>query len=166
MKTLALVSLTFLSLVLAEDQQTTEDNPFYFDYHRLRVGGLVLAAILCLIGITILLSGHCRCKFSQDKRRRTGSNAQAMLSDTARASECWKAADLTWTSQKRCPPLSHVLVYQRNHFSLWRGTWYKSSLFSLPCSRGRRKSINRYFFVRCVFLISFNINWLPKKECK
>uniref|UniRef100_A0A672K0S8 FXYD domain-containing ion transport regulator n=1 Tax=Sinocyclocheilus grahami TaxID=75366 RepID=A0A672K0S8_SINGR len=58
------------------------------DYHRLRVGGLILAAVLCLIGITILLSGHCRCKFNQDKRRRTGSNAQAMLNDTARASEC------------------------------------------------------------------------------
>uniref|UniRef100_A0A3Q3VZ46 FXYD domain-containing ion transport regulator n=1 Tax=Mola mola TaxID=94237 RepID=A0A3Q3VZ46_MOLML len=30
-------------------------------YHRLRVGGLILAAVLCLIGITILFSGHCRC---------------------------------------------------------------------------------------------------------
>ncbi|XP_056331256.1 phospholemman isoform X2 [Danio aesculapii] len=87
MKSLALVFLTFLSLVLAEGQQT-KDDPFSFDYHRLRVGGLILAAVLCLIGITILLSGHCRCKFNQDKRRRTGSNAQAMLNDTARASEC------------------------------------------------------------------------------
>lgn len=26
------------------------------DYHRLRVGGLILAAVLCLIGITILFS--------------------------------------------------------------------------------------------------------------
>lgn len=30
--------------------------PLYADYHRLRVGGLILAAVLCLIGITILLS--------------------------------------------------------------------------------------------------------------
>lgn len=29
---------------------------FPADYHRLRVGGLILAAVLCLIGITILLS--------------------------------------------------------------------------------------------------------------
>ncbi|KAL6462251.1 hypothetical protein SRHO_G00282870 [Serrasalmus rhombeus] len=86
---LAMVFVTFVSLVLAEDQQT-EDDPFTFDYHRLRVGGLILAAVLCLIGITILLSGHCRCKFNQDKRRRTGSNTatQQMLNDTARASEC------------------------------------------------------------------------------
>ncbi|XP_067304097.1 phospholemman [Pseudorasbora parva] len=91
MKTLALVFMTLFSLVLAEGQQTAEnaaEDPFSFDYHRLRVGGLILAAVLCLIGITILLSGHCRCKFNQDKRRRTGSNAQAMLNDTARASEC------------------------------------------------------------------------------
>ncbi|KAI3361358.1 hypothetical protein L3Q82_013539, partial [Scortum barcoo] len=61
-----------VSLVFAEEQNY---------YHRLRVGGLILAAVLCLIGITILFSGHCRCKFNQDKRRRTGSNAQQMLSD-------------------------------------------------------------------------------------
>ncbi|XP_052000551.1 phospholemman [Xyrauchen texanus] len=88
MKTLALVFFAFLSLVLAEGQQTKDEDPFSFDYHRLRVGGLILAAVLCLIGITILLSGHCRCKFNQDKRRRTGSNAQQMLNDTGRASEC------------------------------------------------------------------------------
>ncbi|KAK7887125.1 hypothetical protein WMY93_026746 [Mugilogobius chulae] len=45
------------------------NDPFTFDYHRLRVGGLILAAVLCLIGITILLSGHCRCKFNQNKRQ-------------------------------------------------------------------------------------------------
>ncbi|XDV40894.1 hypothetical protein PO909_009891, partial [Leuciscus waleckii] len=77
-----LVIFVVFSLVLAEGQKTTEDDPFSFDYHRLRVGGLILAAVLCLIGITILLSGHCRCKFNQDKRRRTGSNAQSMLNDT------------------------------------------------------------------------------------
>uniref|UniRef100_A0A3B3IM85 FXYD domain-containing ion transport regulator n=2 Tax=Oryzias latipes TaxID=8090 RepID=A0A3B3IM85_ORYLA len=69
---------TVISLVFAEET----------DYYRLRVGGLILAAVLCLIGITILLSGHCRCKFNQDKRRRTGSNAQPMLTDEGRACNC------------------------------------------------------------------------------
>ncbi|CAG6015947.1 unnamed protein product, partial [Menidia menidia] len=73
-----LVLMTLVSMVSAENE---EADPFTFDYHRLRVGGLILAAVLCLIGITILFSGHCRCKFNQDKRRRTGSNAQQMLSD-------------------------------------------------------------------------------------
>uniref|UniRef100_A0A8C2HQU5 FXYD domain-containing ion transport regulator n=1 Tax=Cyprinus carpio TaxID=7962 RepID=A0A8C2HQU5_CYPCA len=61
MKALALVFLTLLSLVLAEGQQTTENDPFSFDYHRLRVGGLILAAVLCLIGITILLTRASEC---------------------------------------------------------------------------------------------------------
>ncbi|KAM9723881.1 phospholemman-like [Menidia menidia] len=80
-----LVLMTLVSMVSAENE---EADPFTFDYHRLRVGGLILAAVLCLIGITILFSGHCRCKFNQDKRRRTGSNAQQMLSDKGRACEC------------------------------------------------------------------------------
>ncbi|KAK6326563.1 hypothetical protein J4Q44_G00022080 [Coregonus suidteri] len=62
----------------AERKYLEEEDPFTFDYHRLRVGGLILAAVLCLIGITILFSGHCRCKFNQDKRRRSGSNAQPL----------------------------------------------------------------------------------------
>uniref|UniRef100_A0A6Q2XZC8 FXYD domain-containing ion transport regulator n=1 Tax=Esox lucius TaxID=8010 RepID=A0A6Q2XZC8_ESOLU len=84
-----LLLLTLLSLVFAEEQkEMEEDDPFTFDYHRLRVGGLILAAVLCLIGITILFSGHCRCKFNQDKRR-TGSNgATQPLNDQAHASEC------------------------------------------------------------------------------
>ncbi|XP_048880561.1 phospholemman-like [Brienomyrus brachyistius] len=89
-KTAALVFITLSTIVFAEDpERSSEDDPFTFDYHRLRVGGLILAAILCLIGITILLSGHCRCKFNQDKRRRTGSSAASqMLNDQGRSSEC------------------------------------------------------------------------------
>ncbi|KAJ8005346.1 hypothetical protein DPEC_G00145670 [Dallia pectoralis] len=84
-----LLLLTLLvAHVFAEGQKDMEDDPFTFDYYRLRVGGLILAAVLCLIGITILFSGHCRCKFNQDKRR-SGSNAAAQpLNDQARASEC------------------------------------------------------------------------------
>ncbi|XP_037640886.1 phospholemman-like isoform X2 [Sebastes umbrosus] len=83
----ALVLMTLVSMGFAEEQNLEED-PFTFDYHRLRVGGLILAAVLCLIGITILFSGHCRCKFNQEKRRRTGSNAQQMLSDQGRSCDC------------------------------------------------------------------------------
>ncbi|XP_028984639.1 phospholemman isoform X2 [Betta splendens] len=81
----AFMMMTLVSLVFAEEENS--DAAFTFDYKRLRVGGLTLAAVLCLIGITILLSGHCRCKFNQDKRR-TGSGAQPMLSDQGRACNC------------------------------------------------------------------------------
>ncbi|XP_041962990.1 phospholemman isoform X1 [Alosa sapidissima] len=88
----AAVFFTLVSFVLAEERgpEKPEDDPFTFDYYRLRVGGLILAAVLCLIGFTILLSGRCRCKFNQDKRRKAGSSAagQQMLNDAARASEC------------------------------------------------------------------------------
>uniref|UniRef100_A0AAQ4QIS3 FXYD domain-containing ion transport regulator n=1 Tax=Gasterosteus aculeatus aculeatus TaxID=481459 RepID=A0AAQ4QIS3_GASAC len=39
----ALVLMTLVSLGFAEEQNLEED-PFTFDYHRLRVGGLILAA--------------------------------------------------------------------------------------------------------------------------
>ncbi|XP_063735013.1 phospholemman [Eleginops maclovinus] len=86
-KICALVLMTLVSVGFAEEAKMEED-PFTFDYHQLRVGGLILAAVLCLIGITILFSGHCRCKFNQDKRARTGSNAQQMLADQGRSCEC------------------------------------------------------------------------------
>lgn len=42
-----------------------KNSPFYYDWHRLRVGGLICAGILCAMGIIILMSGKCKCKFSQ-----------------------------------------------------------------------------------------------------
>nr|XP_020452925.1 phospholemman-like [Monopterus albus] len=85
-KICVVVLMTLVSVVFAEEQ-SLEDDPFTFDYYKLRVGGLILAAVLCLIGITILLSGHCRCKFNQNKRS-TGRGAQQMLTDQGRACEC------------------------------------------------------------------------------
>ncbi|KAK2088207.1 FXYD domain-containing ion transport regulator 3 [Saguinus oedipus] len=35
------------------------------DWHRLRVGGLICAGVLCALGIIILMSGKCKCKFRQ-----------------------------------------------------------------------------------------------------
>uniref|UniRef100_A0AAY5EY75 FXYD domain-containing ion transport regulator n=1 Tax=Electrophorus electricus TaxID=8005 RepID=A0AAY5EY75_ELEEL len=62
---LALAFITLMSIALAEDTQNAEEQQFTFDYQQLRVGGLILAAVLCLIGVTILLSGHCRCKITR-----------------------------------------------------------------------------------------------------
>ncbi|KAM6032898.1 uncharacterized protein VSU04_017248 [Chlamydotis macqueenii] len=36
-------------------------SPFQYDWHRLRVAGLVVAAVLCVIGIIVLISGKCKC---------------------------------------------------------------------------------------------------------
>ncbi|MEE6514557.1 hypothetical protein FKM82_022798 [Ascaphus truei] len=46
----------------------TQHNPFYYDYTSLRIGGLVFAGVLFILGILIILSRKCRCKFNQHQR--------------------------------------------------------------------------------------------------
>ncbi|XP_068097889.1 phospholemman [Hyperolius riggenbachi] len=57
----------------AEEQH----DPFYYDYKTLRIGGLVFAGVLFILGILIILSRKCRCKFNQHPR--TGEEDPASL---------------------------------------------------------------------------------------
>ncbi|KAK6469801.1 phospholemman-like [Huso huso] len=52
---------------LSSDQSLNEDDPFYYDYKTLRIGGLVFAVVLFLMGIILILSRKCRCKFNQQQ---------------------------------------------------------------------------------------------------
>uniref|UniRef100_A0A8C0Q175 FXYD domain-containing ion transport regulator n=2 Tax=Canis lupus familiaris TaxID=9615 RepID=A0A8C0Q175_CANLF len=45
---------------------------FLLDWQRLRIGGLICAAVLCTIGIIVLMSGKCKCKFSQKPSHHPG----------------------------------------------------------------------------------------------
>ncbi|XP_018082106.1 FXYD domain-containing ion transport regulator 3 isoform X2 [Xenopus laevis] len=45
-----------------------DNSQLYYDYESLKIGGLIVAGVLCAMGIIILLSGKCRCKFNQNIR--------------------------------------------------------------------------------------------------
>uniref|UniRef100_A0A4X1TJN7 FXYD domain-containing ion transport regulator n=1 Tax=Sus scrofa TaxID=9823 RepID=A0A4X1TJN7_PIG len=74
MHEVALSVLILLAGLSALDANDPEDknSPFYYDWHSLRVGGLICAGTLCALGIIILLSGKCKCKFSQKSSHRPG----------------------------------------------------------------------------------------------
>uniref|UniRef100_A0A8C2UVL2 FXYD domain-containing ion transport regulator n=2 Tax=Chinchilla lanigera TaxID=34839 RepID=A0A8C2UVL2_CHILA len=42
-----------------------KDSPFYYDWESLQLGGMIFAALLCIIGIAWALSGKCKCKWSK-----------------------------------------------------------------------------------------------------
>ncbi|XP_029432189.1 phospholemman-like isoform X2 [Rhinatrema bivittatum] len=49
-------------------RKKNERDPFTYDYKTLRIGGLVFAGVLFILGIMIILSRKCRCKFNQHQR--------------------------------------------------------------------------------------------------
>ncbi|XP_040832410.1 phospholemman [Ochotona curzoniae] len=55
-------------LAMARAEASQEHDPFTYDYQSLRIGGLIIAGILFILGILIILSKKCRCKFNQQQR--------------------------------------------------------------------------------------------------
>ncbi|CAN2388052.1 FXYD domain-containing ion transport regulator 3 [Pristimantis euphronides] len=62
-------------------------DPFVYDYESLKIAGLSVAGVLCVMGIVILISGKCRCKFNQKKEHRNRSH-DAQLITPGSASRC------------------------------------------------------------------------------
>ncbi|XP_030067849.1 phospholemman-like [Microcaecilia unicolor] len=63
-----LVLAPLLLAAVAEPETKNERDPFTYDYKTLRIGGLVFAGVLFILGIMIILSRKCRCKFNQHQR--------------------------------------------------------------------------------------------------
>ncbi|XP_074786478.1 FXYD domain-containing ion transport regulator 3 [Athene noctua] len=64
-----LVLLAVLFPVRGNPLPPDATSPFQYDWHSLRVAGLVVAAVLCVIGIIVLLSGKCKCRSKASRRR-------------------------------------------------------------------------------------------------
>ncbi|XP_063798294.1 FXYD domain-containing ion transport regulator 3-like isoform X2 [Pseudophryne corroboree] len=79
--------LASASYLHAEKGSSEEHNPFVYDYKSLKVAGLVVAGVLCAMGIIILLSGKCRCKFNQKNEQRNRAQEQHLISPGS-ASHC------------------------------------------------------------------------------
>ncbi|KAM6999601.1 FXYD domain-containing ion transport regulator 3-like [Passerculus sandwichensis] len=70
----ALVILGVLSLARGDPPgddtgYTGASSPFQYDWCHLRVGGLVVAAVLSVLGIAVLFSGKCKCRSKASRRR-------------------------------------------------------------------------------------------------
>nr|XP_048294241.1 phospholemman isoform X1 [Myodes glareolus] len=63
-----ILALCVCLLTMASAEGPQEPDPFTYDYHTLRIGGLTIAGILFILGILIILSKRCRCKFNQQQR--------------------------------------------------------------------------------------------------
>nr|XP_046150754.1 FXYD domain-containing ion transport regulator 6-like isoform X3 [Oncorhynchus gorbuscha] len=63
----------------AEDgnKEKKEMDPFVYDYHSLRICGLVFGVVLFALGILLILSRKCRCSSNQEKKPKAPGDEEA-----------------------------------------------------------------------------------------
>ncbi|XP_077193149.1 phospholemman isoform X2 [Paroedura picta] len=73
-----------LAPLAAEPGSEPTHDPFNYDYKSLRIGGLIFAVVLFLLGILIVLSRRCRCKFNQQQRTGEPDEEEGTLRNSIR----------------------------------------------------------------------------------
>ncbi|KAM8734119.1 FXYD domain-containing ion transport regulator 6-like isoform X8 [Acanthopagrus latus] len=66
----ALSSWLAPALASAADKDKDYDSAFQYDYESLRIGGLVFAVVLFLMGIALIVTRKCSCSKSDQSRTR------------------------------------------------------------------------------------------------
>nr|XP_033774583.1 FXYD domain-containing ion transport regulator 6 [Geotrypetes seraphini] len=113
---LFLCSLLVPVLAAATDEENKELNPFYYDYESLRIGGLVFAVVLFMLGILLILSRRCRCgNFNQKARAPGDEEAQAenLISSKARGAQ--KAENFLKASKEVSPQDTDLLRHMNSY---------------------------------------------------
>ncbi|XP_056618100.1 FXYD domain containing ion transport regulator 6 like isoform X2 [Triplophysa dalaica] len=66
---IAVALLSYFAPALASpmDETNEYDKPFHYDYESLRIGGMIFAVILFLMGIFLIISRKCRCNGSKSR---------------------------------------------------------------------------------------------------
>ncbi|XP_044063562.1 FXYD domain-containing ion transport regulator 6-like isoform X4 [Siniperca chuatsi] len=67
----AFSSLLAPALASAADEDKDYDSAFHYDYESLRIGGLVFAVVLFLMGIALIVTRKCICPKSGSSRSRS-----------------------------------------------------------------------------------------------
>ncbi|XP_021028625.1 FXYD domain-containing ion transport regulator 6 isoform X1 [Mus caroli] len=87
METVLILCSLLAPVVLASAEKEKENDPFYYDYQTLRIGGLVFAVVLFSVGILLILSRRCKCSFNQKPRAPGDEEAQVENLITTNAAE-------------------------------------------------------------------------------
>ncbi|NP_001374284.1 FXYD domain-containing ion transport regulator 3 isoform 7 precursor [Homo sapiens] len=87
MQKVTLGLLVFLAGFPVLDANDLEDknSPFYYDWHSLQVGGLICAGVLCAMGIIIVMSAKCKCKFGQKSGHHPGETPPLITPGSAQS---------------------------------------------------------------------------------
>ncbi|XP_064828943.1 FXYD domain-containing ion transport regulator 6-like isoform X2 [Oncorhynchus masou masou] len=77
METVLFFLFSLLVYVADGEKEKKVVDPFVYDYHSLRICGLVFGVVLFALGILLILSRKCRCCPNQEKKLKAPGDEEA-----------------------------------------------------------------------------------------